>query len=78
MTEKNKKFIPEIGQEVECFCCNSKRGTPWLYPFSGYVKRVYDNSAMITISTTHPKDDYLVAGYEGKTIVPFTEMRAAE
>ena len=46
---KKKKFIPEVNQEVECFCCDSNRGTPWLYPFSGYVKHVYDNSAMVTI-----------------------------
>ena len=45
---------------------------------SGYVKHVYDNSAMVTIDSTHPDDDGLVVGYHGKTIVPFTEMRAVE
>lgn len=44
----------------------------------GYVKEVYDNSAMVIIRTTHPDDDGLVVGYHGKTIVPFTEMRAVE
>ena len=78
MAGKNKKFIPEVGQEVECFCCKSKRETPWLYPFEGYVEDVYDNSAMVTIKTTHPDDDGLVVGYDGRTIVPFSEMRAAE
>ena len=33
---RKKKFIPEVNQEVECFCCDSNRETPWLYPFSGY------------------------------------------
>ncbi|ROY77336.1 hypothetical protein EGW69_13840 [Enterococcus faecium] len=75
---RKKKLIPEVGQEVECFCCDSKRYTPWLYPFEGYVKEVYDKSAMVVIRTTHPDDDYLVTGYHGKTIVPFTEMRAVE
>ncbi|MEX1447273.1 hypothetical protein [Enterococcus sp. C76] len=78
MARKNKNFIPEVGQEVECFCCNSKRETPWLYPFEGYVKEVYENSAMINIKTTHPEGDSLVVGYNGRTIVPFSEMRAAE
>ncbi|WP_165004504.1 MULTISPECIES: hypothetical protein [unclassified Enterococcus] len=75
---RKKNFIPEVGQEVECFCCDSKRDTPWLYPFEGYVKEVYDNSAMITIKTTHPEDDSLVVRYGGRTIVSFSEMRAAE
>ncbi|MBK5028644.1 hypothetical protein [Enterococcus faecium] len=75
---RKKKSIPEVGQEVECFCCNSKRETPWLYPFSGYVKHVYDNSAMVIIKTTHPDDDHLVIVRSGKTIVPFSEMRVAE
>lgn len=75
---RKKKFIPEVNQEVECFCCDSNRGTPWLYPFSGYVKHVYDNSAMVTIDSTHPKDDHLVVERGGRTIVPFTEMRAVE
>ncbi|RBT70850.1 hypothetical protein EA82_00759 [Enterococcus hirae] len=75
---RKKKFIPEVNQEVECFCCKSKRETPWLYPFSGYVKHVYDNSAMVTIDSTHPDDDGLAVGYYRKTIVPFTEMRAVE
>ncbi|EAI3403085.1 MULTISPECIES: hypothetical protein [Enterococcus] len=75
---RKKKFIPEVNQEVECFCCDSNRETPWLYPFSGYVKHVYDNSAMVTIDSTHPDDDGLAVGYHGKTIVPFTEMRAVE
>lgn len=75
---RKKKFIPEVGQDVECFCCDSKRYTPWPYPFSGYVKKVYDNSAMVTIKTTHPEDDGLVVGYDGRTIVPFSEMRAAK
>ncbi|EMF0201266.1 hypothetical protein NXK88_000419 [Enterococcus hirae] len=77
MSEK-KKFIPEVDQEVECFCCDSKRETPWLYPFSGYVKEVYDKSAMITIKINQPEDDGLVVEYHGKTIVPFTEMRAVK
>lgn len=75
---KKKEFIPEVDQEVECFCCDSKRDTPWLYPFEGYVKEVYDNSALVTIKTTHPDDDGLVVEYHGKTIVPFAEMRASE
>ncbi|EOA3444894.1 hypothetical protein FAE01_RS07905 [Enterococcus hirae] len=75
---RKKKFIPEVNQEVECFCCDSKRETPWLYPFSGYVKHIYDNSAMVTIDSTHPDDDGLVISYHGRTIVPFTEMRAVE
>ena len=75
---RKKKFIPEVNQEVECFCCDSNRETPWLYPFSGYVKHVYDNSAMITIDSAHPDDDCLAVGYHRKTIVPFTEMRAVE
>lgn len=75
---RKKKSIPEVGQEVECFCCNSKRETPWLYPFSGYVKHVYDNSAMVIIKTTHPDDDGLIVRHVGRTIVPFTEMRAVE
>lgn len=78
MAGKNKKFIPEVGQEVECFCCKSKRETPWLYSFEGYVKYVYDNSAMVIIKTTHPEDDGLVVRYGGRTIVSFAEMRAAE
>ncbi|NBA57139.1 hypothetical protein [Enterococcus hirae] len=72
---RKKKFIPEVDQEVECFCCDLKRYTPWLYPFEGYVKEVYDNSAMVTIKTIHPDDDGLVVGYGGRTIVPFKEMR---
>ena len=60
MARKNKKFIPEVEQEVECFCCDSKRGTPWLYPFAGYVGQVYEKSAMVIIKSTHPKDDCLV------------------
>ena len=75
---RKKKFIPEVDQEVECFCCDSNRETPWLYPFSGYVKYVYDNSAMVTIDSTHPKDDYLVMERGGRTIVSFTEMRAVK
>lgn len=75
---RKKKFIPEVGQEVECFCCKSKRETPWLYPFEGYVKEVYENSAMVTIDSTHPDDDGLAVGYHGKTIVPFTEMRTVK
>ena len=75
---RKKKIIPEVNQEVECFCCDSNRGTPWLYPFSGYVKHVYDNSAMVIIKTTHPEDDGLVVRYGGRTIVSFAEMRAAE
>ena len=75
---RKKKFIPEVNQEVECFCCDSNRGTPWLYPFSGYVKHVYDNSAMVIIKTTHPEDDYLVVERGGRTIIPFSEMRASE
>ncbi|EOH1319531.1 hypothetical protein ACLRLM_000085 [Enterococcus hirae] len=75
---RKKKFIPEVNQEVECFCCDSNRGTPWLYPFVGYVKTVYKKSALVTIKTTHPDDDGLVVGYHGKTIVPFAEMRGVE
>lgn len=75
---RKKKFIPEVGQEVECFCCDSKRETPRLYPFEGYVEKVCKKSAMINIKTTHPDDDSLVVGYNGRTIVPFSEMRAAE
>ncbi|EON3043349.1 hypothetical protein ACNG35_000934 [Enterococcus hirae] len=73
---RKKNFIPVVNQEVECFCCDSNRETPWFYPFSGYVKHVYDNSAMVTIDSTHPKDDYLLMERGGRTIVPFTEMRA--
>ena len=72
---RKKKFIPEVNKEVECFCCKSRRETPWLYPFEGYVKEVYDNSAMVIIRTTHPDDDHLVVERGGRTIVPFTEIR---
>ncbi|HHB0713963.1 hypothetical protein [Enterococcus faecium] len=71
MAGKNKKFIPEVGQEVECFCCKSDRDTPWIYPFIGYVKHIYNKSAMVIIKSTHPDDDGLVGGYDGRTIVPF-------
>ena len=75
---RKKKFIPDVNQEVECFCCDSKRETPWIYRFEGYVERVYENSAMVIIMSTHPKDDHLVVERGGRTIVPFTEMRAVE
>lgn len=75
MAGKNKKFIPEVGQEVECFCCKSDRDTPWIYPFIGYVKHIYNKSAMVIIKSTHLKDDHLVIERSGKTIVPFEEMR---
>ncbi|ENZ9221634.1 hypothetical protein ACHCPG_002344 [Enterococcus hirae] len=78
MARKKKKFIPEVNQEVECFCCDSNRETPWLYPFEGYVERVYDKSALVTIRSTHSEDDGLVVKYHGKIVVPFTEMRAVE
>lgn len=71
---RKKKFIPEVNQEVECFCCDSNRETPWLYPFSGYVKEVYDNSAMVTIDSTHPNDDSLVVGYHGKTWIDVNKV----
>lgn len=76
--KKKQGFIPEVGQEVECFICDSKRNTPWRYPFEGFVEKVYEKSAMVIIRTTHPEDDYLIADRGGRTIVPFREMKAVK
>lgn len=75
---KKRKFIPEVRQEVGCFCCESERDTPWLYPFIGYIEKVYENSALVTIASTHLEDDKLIEMYDGQTIVPLVEMRATE
>ena len=69
-TRKKPKF--KVGDMVRC------EAEGFIYPFSGYVKHIYDNSAMVTIDSTHPKDDHLVVERGGRTIVPFTEMRAVE
>jgi hypothetical protein len=74
-TKKRKqKFVPKIGQKVECLCSESKRESAWLYPFTGYVARLYERSAIVVIQSTHKRDDHLVIERHGRTVVPFEEM----
>lgn len=75
MLRKKRNFVPKIGQEVECFNCRSKRGSAWMFPFTGYVTKVYEKSALVVIISTHPTDDSLVVEYKGKTVVSFKELK---
>lgn len=46
-----------------------------MFPFTGYVTKVYEKSALVVIISTHPADDSLVVEYKGKTVVSFKELK---
>lgn len=69
--KKHKKLKVKVGDKCRCI---PRKDTPWIFSFVGEVEKIYNNSAMIKIISTHLEDDHLVNLYGGRTIVPLDRI----
>ncbi|NTS28275.1 hypothetical protein HQ946_05315 [Enterococcus faecium] len=67
--QKEVKF--KVGDKCRCI---PRKDTPWIFSFVGEVEKIYNNSAMIKIISTHLEDDHLVNFYGGRTVVPLDRI----